>query len=263
MLRPSELPGGPGTDITCPCCGGLSLEMFEDTLDIENNIVGIQICLVCSALINRSSLERLISAPDKLRESQTAQLGKVYVIGHHFDETLEQEIQAHRRTLDFFIEQALKENDPGELISAEIGIGRRSLLRAAAPLFRRCYGIDLAYTLFETTTDYLPVPANVVLLEAITHVPEPIDVVFAWHSFEHVPRLHDLVAAIRSALKPGGYLFFQIPLYRPNHVVESHYTFLNRRAVAVLAELEQLQVVEMWTDHPRACLTCLLRKPGQ
>jgi SAM-dependent methyltransferase len=261
MLQTSELPGRPGTDVTCPCCGGLSLEMFEDTRDIEDKIVGIQICLVCSAIVNRSSLERLISAPEKLRDSQTAHLSKVYTIGHHFSDTLEQEVEAHRRTLDFFIEQALRENDPGELVSAEIGIGRGTLLRAAAPLFKRCYGIDLAYTLFETTTDYLPVPRNIMLLESITHVPEPIDVVFAWHSFEHVPRLHDLVAAIRSVLKPGGYLFFQVPLYRPNHIVEAHYAFLNRRAVSVLAELERFGVVEMWTDHARACLTCLLRKP--
>jgi 2-polyprenyl-3-methyl-5-hydroxy-6-metoxy-1,4-benzoquinol methylase len=263
MLQVSERPGRAGNDITCPCCGGLALELFEDTLDIDNNIVGIQICIICSAIVNRSSLERVISVPDELRDKQTAQLNKVYAIGHHFGETLEHEVEAHRHTLDFFIDKAIKKTNPEKLVSAEIGIGRGTLLRAAAPLFKRCYGIDLAYTLLETTTDYMPVPNNVVLLDAITNVPEPVDVVFAWHSFEHVPRLHDLIAAVRSVLKAGGYLFFQVPLYRPNHIVESHYTFLNRRAVAVLAELELFEVVDMWTDHPRACLTCLLRKPPE
>lgn len=261
MEQAVDLPGGPGLAVSCPCCGGLSLELFEDTLDIDGGIVGIHICLVCSAIVNRSSLERLVAAPDKLRETQTKHLNRAYAVGHYFSDTLEREVEKHRRTLDFFVSQTGARATPGEVICAEIGIGRGTLLRAAAGLFKRCYGVDLAYDLFEKTVGHLAVPENVVLLDSITHVPEPLDLVLAWHSFEHVPRLHDLVAAIRAVLKPSGYLFFQVPLYRPDHIVESHYTFLNRRAVAILAELERLKVIDMWTDHHRACLTCLLQKP--
>ena len=248
--------------VACPCCGGLSLEIFEDTPDIDGNIVTVQICLVCSALVNRSSLEHLLAAPENLREAQTGGLTEVYPIGRHIHAELEDEVGTHRNTLDFFLEQA-GAGDPSRQVYAEIGIGRGAMIRSAAALFQRCYAIDLDFALFEATREHLAVPPNIALFNAIDHVPEPIDVVFAWHALEHVPRLYELIAAIRTTLKPGGHLFFQVPLYRPNHLVGSHYVFLNRRAVAVLAEIERFELVGLWTDHPRACLTGLLRRPPE
>jgi SAM-dependent methyltransferase len=252
-----------GITVACPCCGGMSLELFEDTLDIENNIVAVDICLACSALVNRSSLERLLAAPEKLRDLQTKDLANVYPIGRHVHAELEQELGAHRNTLDFFRAQALPGVEPATLTYAEIGIGRGTLIRSAAMLFKKCYAVDLDYALFEATRDHLIVPQNIVLLNAIEHVPEPIDVVVACHSLEHVPRLNDLVSAIRAVLKPGGHLFFQVPLYRPSHLMDCRYVFLNRRAVTVLADIECFEVAGLWTDHARACLTGLLRKPSQ
>jgi len=255
-----DIYGTIGATITCPCCGGWSLEPFEDTLDIDGNVVNIHICLVCSALINQSSIERIYAAFDKLRDAQTECLGVAYPAGDRFSEILRKEIELCTATLDFFRDHALPNADPRKIICAEIGFGRGSLLRASASRFERCYGIDLAFALFRETVEYLGLPENVVLLASIAHVPEPVDVVFAWHSFEHVPRLHDLVAEIRNSLKPGGWLYFQVPLYRPNYIVESHYTFLNKRAVTVLAEIERYCVIGMWTDLENAFLTVLLQK---
>jgi len=247
--------------VACPCCGGLSLEAFEDTLDIDGNIIEVEICLVCSALINRSSLERHLTAPETLRETQTTGLANVYPIHRDIRAELEREIVIHRGTLDFFLTHAAPDRDPARMTMAEIGIGRGTFIRSAAQIFEKCYAIDLAYDVFEATREHLPVPQNIVLLEAFENVPEPLDVVVAWHSLEHIPRLYDLIAAIRSALNPGGHLFFQVPLYRPNHLVESHYVLLNRRAIAILAEVERFELVGMWTDHSNACITGLLRKP--
>ena len=247
--------------VACPCCGGLILETFEDTLDIDGNIVVIEICLVCSALINRSSLERLLTAPENLQQAQTSDLATVYPIHGHIRAELEKELDTHNDTLDFFLAQAAPDRDLADMTLAEIGIGRGTFIRSAAQRFGKCYAVDLAYELFEATREHLAVPPNIVLLEAFKHVPEPLDVVLAWHSFEHVPRLYDLISEIRSALNPGGHLFFQVPLYRPDHLVESHYALLNRRAITILAELERFELVGLWTDHTRACLTGLFRKP--
>jgi 2-polyprenyl-3-methyl-5-hydroxy-6-metoxy-1,4-benzoquinol methylase len=250
-----------GITVACPCCGGLSMALFEDTLDVEGNITTVEICLVCSALLNRSSLQRLAAQPETLREVQTGHLSTVYPLERDAHAALQQEVGAHRTTLDFFLGQAAPERRPAELVCAEIGIGRGTFIRTAAELFHKCYAIDLSYEVFEGTRDLLAVPDNIFLLESIDHLPEPVDVVIAWHSLEHLPRLYEMVEKIRSALNPGGHLFIQVPLYRPDHLVDSHYTFLNRRAIAVLAELERFDVVGLWTDHPRACLTGLLRKP--
>jgi SAM-dependent methyltransferase len=248
------------TAITCPCCGGSSLEPFEETCDIQGNVVAMEICLVCCAIVNRSSLDRVAAAPGMLRGAQTDMLKVVYPVGDDFSSKLEREIELHSASLDLFRRRAIPDADQRQVVLAEIGIGRGTLLRSAANLFGRCYGIDLSFDLFRETVDYLGVPDNIILLEALSNIPESPDVVVAWHSLEHVPRLHDLVASIYTVLKPQGWLFFQVPLYRPNYVVESHYTFLNQRAVAVLAEIEKFRVVETWSDHTNAFLTALLQK---
>lgn len=253
----------PGMAINCPCCGGYTLELFEDTLDIDGNVTAVEICLVCSALVNRSSLQQFVTSPENLVEQQTGRLRMVYPVGRHVHDTLEREMEAFRETLDFFLAQTGNGTAPSSQTYAEIGVGRGMLVRSAAELFARCYAIDLDFALFEATREHIAVPENVFLLNAIDHLPEPVDVVMAWHSLEHVPRLYDLVSSIRNALRPGGHLFFQVPLYRPAHLVESHYVFLNRRSIAVLAEIEGFELVDLWTDHPRACLTGLLRKPAQ
>ena len=130
-------------------------------------------------------------------------------------------------------------------------------------MFGTAYGTDIDLTLFDATRSDLSVPGNVVLLQSVSHLPEPVDLLLAWHTLEHIPRLHDVVATLRMLLKPGGHFFFQVPLYRPENVVESHYTFMNRRSVAVLAELEGFDVVDIWTDHGRHFLAAILRKPGE
>ncbi len=257
--------GGVGETASCPNCGGLSFEMFEDILDVDGRIALIEICQACSALVNRVSLEKLQREGESVREIQAAELREVYPANPNevaFGATLEEEVPHFRDVLSFFLRKAEIERPASELVSAEIGIGRGTLLRAAAQVFHKAYGTDIDFELFNATASQLAVPDNVVLIESLSHLPEPVDVVLAWHTLEHIPRLHDLVAAIRLLLKPGGHLFFQVPLYRPENVVDSHYTFMNRRSISVLAEIQRFELVDIWTDHSRHFMTTIMRKPA-
>jgi len=256
--------GKVGIRASCPNCAGLSFAVFEDILDVDGKIAVIEICLACSALVNRRALEVLRDDPAAMHKAQVTELRKVYPADPKqvaFGLNLEQEIPHCLDVLDFFTTKAELPRPTKDLVSAEIGIGRGTLLRASAQVFGKSYGTDVDFGLFEQTRTQLPVPDNVVLLESLAHLPEPVDVILAWHTLEHIPRLHDWVATARLLLKPGGHLFFQVPLYRPENVVDSHYTFMNRRSVSVLAEMERLEVVDIWTDHYRHFLTSILRKP--
>lgn len=264
MRFPMNADGACGEHASCPNCGGLSFDLFEDILDVDGKIAIIEICQACSALVNRGAIEHLQRDPASMHRAQISELRDVYPVDPHeiaFGATLEGEIPHFHEALTFFLEQAEIKLPPGQLISAEIGIGRGTLLRAAGQMFGRSYGTDLDFTLFDATKSQLAVPDTVVLLESLSHLPEPVDVILAWHTFEHIPRLHDLIAAMRLQLKPGGHLYFQVPLYRPENVVESHYTFMNRRSVSVMAELQHFDLVDIWTDHNRHFLTSILRKP--
>ena len=264
MRFPMNPEGAVGDHASCPNCGGMSFEMFEDILDVDGKVAIIEICLACSALVNRGAIERLQRDAELMRQAQVLELRDVYPVDPHevaFGATLEEEIPHFLRTLEFFIRKAEIEQPAKELVSAEIGIGRGTLLRACGQMFGKAYGTDIDLTLFDGTRADLPVPDNVVLIESLSHLPEPVDAILAWHTLEHIPRLHDLVANARLLLKPGGHLFFQVPLYRPENVVDSHYTFMNRRSVSVLAELEGFELVDIWTDHARHFLASILRKP--
>lgn len=264
MRFPMNPEGAVGDHASCPNCGGMSFEMFEDILDVDGKVAIIEICLACSALVNRGAIERLQRDAELMRQAQVLELRDVYPVDPHevaFGATLEEEIPHFLRTLEFFIRKAEIKRPAKELVSAEIGIGRGTLLRACGQMFGKAYGTDIDLTLFNGTRTDLPVPDNVVLIESLSHLPEPVDAILAWHTLEHIPRLHDLVANARLLLKPGGHLFFQVPLYRPENVVDSHYTFMNRRSVSVLAELEGFELVDIWTDHDRHFLASILRKP--
>jgi SAM-dependent methyltransferase len=265
MRFPMNPDGVVGDRASCPNCAGLSFDLFEDILDIDGAIAIIEICQACSALVNRGAIEHLQQHAESMHRAQVAELREVYPIDPRevaFGATLEEEIPHFLEVLNFFLTKADIARPPTELISAEIGIGRGTLLRAAGKVFGKSYGTDIDFSLFDATTTHLPVPDTVILLESLSHLPEPVDVILAWHTLEHIPRLHDLIAAARLLLKPGGHLYFQVPLYRPENVVESHYTFMNRRSVSVLAEMQRLDVVDIWTDHNRHFLTSILRKPA-
>ncbi len=266
MRFPMNPDGAIGDRTSCPNCGGLSFEPFEDILDVDGKIAIIEICQACSALVNRGAIEHLQRDPASMHQAQISELREVYPIDPHevaFGATLEGEIPHFLDVLRFFLAKAKITRPPAELISAEIGIGRGTLLRAAGQLFGKSYGTDIDFALFDATSSQLAVPDNVILLKSLSHLPELVDVILAWHTLEHIPRLHDLVAAARLLLKPGGHFYFQVPLYRPENVVESHYTFMNRRSVSVLAELQRFDLVDIWTDHNRHFLTTILRKPTE
>lgn len=262
-MLPMNPEGAVGEFTSCPNCGGLAFELFEDILDVDGKIAVIEICEACSALVNRGALEHLQRDTEAMRQAQVLELRDVYPSDPNqvaFGATLEEEIPHFLDVIDFFVKKTGQEEKRRSLVSAELGIGRGTLLRAAAQVFERSYGTDIDFTLFDNTKSQLAVPDNVILLETLVNLPEKVDVILAWHTFEHVPRLHDLVATARQLLKPEGHIFFQVPLYRPENVVESHYTFMNRRSVAVLAEMEGFEIVDIWTDHNRHFLTSILRK---
>jgi hypothetical protein len=266
MRFPMNPDGVVGERASCPNCAGLSFEPFEDILDVDGKIVLIEICQACSALVNRGAIEHLQRDAEAMHRAQVLELREVYPVDPHevaFGSTLEGEIPHFLDVLNFFVAKAGLQRPASELVSAEIGIGRGTLLRASAQVFGKSYGADIDFTLFESTKTQLAVPDNVILLQSLSHLPEPVDVILAWHTLEHIPRLHDVVATARLLLKPGGHLFFQVPLYRPENVVESHYTFMNRRSVSVLAELERFDLVDIWIDHNRHFLTSILRKPHE
>jgi SAM-dependent methyltransferase len=241
--------------IVCPCCGNSSLEEFEDALHVEGHEIRIHICIVCCALVNQWELEQALSTTETEHEIQMTSPGPESY------SDLEQHVKMYQQTLRFLL-KALPSVNPAQSTFAQIGVGQGAAVRAAADLFKKCYAIDHDFSMFEAARSHLEMPDEVLCVNSIEHLFDPVDIVACWRSFERMPRLYDVIVQIRSALRPGGYLCFKAPLYRPNHLFKGIYTFFNYQTVTVLASLHGFDVVDISTDYSNALLQAILRKPN-
>jgi SAM-dependent methyltransferase len=240
--------------IVCPCCGNSSLESYEDALHVEGHEISIHICLVCCALVNRSELEQV------QKPTETESTIQMTSPGLESLDDLEQHIKMYQQTYRFLLDTLISVN-PAQSIFVQIGVGEGASVRAAAKLFKKCYAIDRDFSIFEATRAHLEIPSEVLYLNSIEPIYEPIDMVVCWHSLERMPQLYNVIPQIRSALRPGGYLLFKAPLYRPNHLFKGIYTFFNYQTVTVLAEHHGFDIVDISTDYTHALLQAVLRRP--
>jgi len=73
--------------------------------------------------------------------------------------------------------------------------------------------------------------------DSVTGLP-PVDLIFSNHAFEHVADLHGVMAALRTIIKPGGYIFTTVPTYAANRsnmslrwMNSAHYSLFTRRSL--------------------------------
>ena len=252
-LRPSQQRG----EVSCPCCGQPGLVNYETTKDIDGSTVEIAVCTVCCALVNGAALREVFERTVDPRDVQTRGLESVYPPESR--EQMLHSIDLFRETVAFLRDQSRLGERLRDMVSLEFGIGRGYLMIAASDFFKRSYGTDLRLDIFANTVAEIGQPANVRVVTDVNQIGEPVDVVFLWHVMEHLPKARDFLEYARSLMPNGGYVFFQVPLYRPDVVVRSHYTFFNSRSVSVMAEASGFVVHDIWFDLPNAFMTCLLR----
>jgi 2-polyprenyl-3-methyl-5-hydroxy-6-metoxy-1,4-benzoquinol methylase len=78
---------------------------------------------------------------------------------------------------------------------------------------------------------------------------------------EHLPDVKLVLDPFVSRLKPGGALFFQVPLLRNDYLVNTHYTFFGEPAARAACHRLGLAVAGVWYDEAKDLLTCIARRP--
>lgn len=225
----------------CPACRGKAYGPGRHTKGIDDLPAELRRCVRCDALVCVSALSR---ASD---EAMSASSGAFYVAP-----ASKSEMDPMRSVLGFLIEQ-VPDLKRGRMI--DFGAGRGALAAASTEIFSECWGLDL-------NTDTLDrcVPAfgaDVRIGRDLRQVQGEVDAVILWHVAEHLPDVLGVFRSIAARLAPGGVVFWQVPRYRPEYVVSSHYTFFNEWSAKQLCWNAGLECLNVWDDKENGFLTVL------
>ena len=249
----------PGGDIACPCCGFTKqFRPYTTRLDVAGNRVRFFTCQICTSLVNMTNVLEALSdmgASENMQEEASRAFYPVDEALGDFSDRL----ALHRDLFDWFQQSA----DPHNLKRAvELGAGLGFLSAAACHHFEEVWALELNRSTLDRMVPHFDLADRLKVGSNLDEVPGTVDAVFAWHTLEHIPNLWEVGQNVADKLNPGGYFFWQVPMYSDPYVVSSHYTFLNEYAAAIFSDRIGLRVEKIWNDEPNQFLTCLARKPG-
>ena len=225
----------------CPVCEKLTLVRFECARDHDGNVTDILQCRSCLALLNDRAHECL-----KQKNLQDIQFTDYYApeVTTHAQETSRLEEKA--RILDYLYGHVKK---PYETLTfCDFGAGPGYVAMAAARRFKRSFVCEFDTRAAERACRILGRPDNLHIIRSLDELPGPVDVMCMWHVLEHIPWPLAFFEANRSRFAPGCVFFVQCPGYRPNAVVDCHYTFFNEPSIRCLFEKVGAKEIEIGFD---------------
>lgn len=238
----------------CPVCFGRSLRRFDCIIDTTNlQPTDILVCGHCGALINAGAYEALGRV-----SIEQAQVTSFYSGSGMAHEDIRREISGASGLLDFLAENVALGDDQTFL---DFGAGRGFVAMAAAQRFKASYACEPSTHLVTSILeDYPPELARPSVVPSIKEVPEGIDVLFMWHALEHLPTPTELWQVEGARLNPGCVIFLQIPLFRPAHIVESHYVFYTESSLTMwAASALRANIIRFAYDVERGFLTMIAK----
>jgi len=240
----------------CPCCRAEgSLADFEQTRQIDGSPTRLLICRACLALLDLGSYADIDTG-----DPAAAQAGDYYEVGAlSAEEHLASIANAEENILGYLLRRTSL--DPQPRVFCEIGTGRGYAALAAARRFKSAYALDFDLRHITAVGNQIGWPANLHIGRALQDVDVKIDVLMGWHALEHIPQPLTFLEDARSRMNPGGYLFFQVPLFRPAYLVKSHYVFYNEAAMRSLMTKAGMNVIEIGFDEVNGFLTVIAQNP--
>ncbi|WCS26433.1 class I SAM-dependent methyltransferase [Methylobacterium sp. NMS14P] len=249
----------PDSRIACPCCGFTKqFRPYATRLDVAGNRVRFFTCQICTSLVNMTNVSEALSDLGASEDMQE-EASRVFYPVDDAVRDLAGRLELHRGLLDWFL-QSVETTNLRRAI--ELGAGLGFLSAAACSHFDEVWALEINRSTLDRMVPHFGLADRLKIGSHLDEVPGTVDAVFAWHTLEHIPKLWEVGQSVADKLNPGGYFFWQVPMYADPYVVSSHYTFLNEHAAAVFSDRIGLRVEKIWNDEPNQFLTCLARKPG-
>ena len=142
----------------------------------------------------------------------------------------------------------------------EIGYGRGLSLIAASELgFREAIGVEHNSITFEETKKHFNTKANIYTFNDIRCVAALADVLFMWHTVEHLPDPNRFLEEITPRLNDGCVFYLQVPEYRPAYLCETHYFFYNETSLSRLLSQHNFTIMETGYDVANQFVSVIAR----
>jgi ubiquinone/menaquinone biosynthesis C-methylase UbiE/predicted O-methyltransferase YrrM len=233
-LPPVKLPGGGVTQLAeCLSCGSiLNVDAIKSIG--ETDIVSLQ-----GGYIERSHGSVNIDGPD-VRKNITALNG------------------VHE-----FLFKICPKLNRGSML--DFGCGHGYMSAAGTVFFDRVYAVDFNMEMIRNLLPHFSDHTRIFPMDSLDDLPEPVDAIYAWHVFEHLPDIAGTILSLQKHLKENGIIFFQVPMFlvEKSRLVNCHYTFLVKKSVAILARKTGMEFMGTWVDEANAYLSGILRLTGK
>lgn len=230
------------TEHECPVCGAnKSLIRFEIARDVNGRDVQVLQCQRCLVLLNGR-------AHDLLSEQSVMELQRT---DNYWSEqtSYDREIERLNGVKPIMHYLMQKVDKPWkDLNFVDFGGGRGYVGYLAADQFARSFVCEVDTRGIEQLCETLGRPANLEIVSSLDKIAAPIDVFFGWHVLEHIPRPLQFLREHRPRIRERGIIFMQCPCYRPDAIVDCHYTFFNEPSIREVFRLLAVAEIEVGFD---------------
>jgi predicted O-methyltransferase YrrM len=223
MQRRKRAPRAAG--LRCPVCDG-DLVPFDRVRGVDLVLADFSICRACQAIVNVTAYKAL----------ETQSLADIQRMDSHLhseplDITLS-EIAGSQGLFDVLARFAPAKPDG---VFLDFGAGKGPHAIKAAENFRKSIACDWDTRFLEKTLDTIGRPANLQVVNDVDTITDTVDVLFMWHTLEHLPEPSRFWQKRKHLLADDAAIFLQVPQFRPEHVVTGHYVFYSEASLTAWA----------------------------
>jgi SAM-dependent methyltransferase len=203
--------------------------VIDKLFDINGRLSQMSQCVDCMAIVNEGAY-----AAAEMASVEAMQKTDFYRLSEEEIRSVSSHIAA---TDGLFSELFRQVPSARRRVFCDFGAGRGFVAMQATKYFDLAFACEMDTSAVrqavEATGGDLP---NLRIASTLDEVTAPIDVLLMWHVLEHIPNPLEFWRKYKERLAPDAVVFLQIPLYRPQHVVHSHYVFYSEPSLSRWAE---------------------------
>jgi SAM-dependent methyltransferase len=232
----------------CPVCGSPSCSTFDYIFGTDGVRSELGICHDCGAITNRTAYDLL----------RTETVKNVQHTDYYLTDSAElaETSDLIAPVFDYF-SKATDLPYGGVFCDFGCGFGRAAMY--ASRLFRKSIACDWDTRAAEFLAAREGRPANYEIVNDIERVRDPIDVLFMWHTLEHLPRPCSFWRGQAHRLAEGATVILQVPLYRPGNVNVAHYVFFTERTLRYWCAALNAEPLDFGYDDVRGFISLVAK----
>lgn len=263
-LNKYQLGGGRGSDcspeLACPTCGKNGAFVPFLVRSRKNIRIQLGTCLGCTSVVNLTDL-LVAKARNDYQHVQRESSADFYRVNQALLDDCDRHVANAIPVMEYLRSKCPQlvegENDG---VFVDYGAGMGFLALAASRFFSKVYAVELSKGPINEILTHQGAQGIITVVDDVAEVREPLAVVCMWHVLEHLPDAYCKVREIYQRLGLGGYLYFQVPMLKPDYIVETHYHFMNEYSAEAMCKQAGFSLIDIVFDEENFFMTVIACK---